>query len=796
MSHNFILLAIRQVRRNRLHTLINILCLAVGLTASILAVMFIIDETSFDKFHSKADRIFRLNKVNFETDGSTSLSGETSGLMGSTMADEYPELQTFTRYVPWFNDVLLSSDDKNVLMKARELVFVDSSFFAVFDFQLVKGDPSTALRNPQSIVLTEKTALALFGNDNPIGKTVKGLQDIDFEVTGIVAEPPRNSHMQFTGLMSWTTTVPDLGRIPLIFMNNWLAQATCTYVLLHNKSDQRKVELKLPKFVVDHVPTRVDKYSLYLQPLEDLYLKSDNVQGLKMHKTGSQQFNYFFSVIASFILFLACINYINISTSKATRRAREVAMRKCVGASRKQLLFQFVGESFVFVVCAAVLAAILVFVSVPYFNDLTGKMLPLTLLTDPIVILSTITLIFMVAITSGLYPGFVLSSFAPAVIQGSAKAKVSGNLPRQVLIAFQFVITMCMITGTLLIYQQIQLVLSAEVGFDKEHVLLVGMTPAVMEKKDVVMEELHALPNVVSASTSQTTIGWGTYSTYVIPEGFKPDEIEARVFHVDGNYQETYGLEMAMGRFFDTRLSSDSSAVIINETMMKKLHWDDPTKMTIKFNETSPALPVVGVLKDFHFKSFYEAIEPLVMVISPASQPNLSVRFSGNPSNIVTTLENKWKTIETRYPFNYTFVDETFAKAYTTEEKLLQTVLTFAGVSILIACLGLYGLVSFTIEQRTREFGIRKVLGASVAGISYLVNKKFILLALIGGSLAIPLVIPFIDKWLGKFALKITVGPTVFLLAFGMMLLVTVFAVSVQAIKAAMANPVDSLRHE
>lgn len=796
MTANYLLFAIRQVGKNRLHTFINILCLSLGLAASALAVMFIADESSFDKFHSKGHRIFRLNKINIEPDRSTSLSAETSGLMGPTMADEFPEVESFTRYLTWYNDVVFTYDDNHVLIKQQDLVIVDSSFFSVFDFPLISGDPSTALRNPRAIVLTEKIAHALFGNENPIGKTVKGLQDIDYIVTGVIAEAPRTSHIQFAALMSWTTTVPDVGPLGMTFLNNWIAQAVTTYILLHDPADQLKVEARLPKFMADHIPTRVDKYKLYLQPLDDLYLKSYNVQGLKMHRTGSEQFNYFFSIIAGFILFLGCINYINISTSKATRRAREVAMRKTLGATRKQLVSQFLGESFVFVLFAAVLAVLLLIVAVPYFNDLTGKTLPLNVLTNKVVIVSSIAILFFVAIVSGVYPSFVLASFAPAFIQGSGRTQVSGNLPRQVLIVFQFVITMCLITGTLLIYQQIRLVLSAEVGFDKEHVLLVNMTDHVMARKDVLVEEVRSLPNVISVSSSQTTIGFGTYSQYVIPEGFNPDEIEARVFHVDGNYLKTYGLKMLAGRFFDTRLSSDSAAVIINETMMKKLQWDDPTKKTIKFNENSPALPVIGVLQDFHFKSFYEAIEPLVMVLSPMNQRNLAIRFSGSPSNILTFLESRWRTLEARYPFDYTFVDEAFAKAYEAEEKLLETVLTFATLSILIACLGLYGLVSFTIEQRTKEFGIRKVLGASVAGITYLVNRKFLLLALIGAAVAVPVVIPFIEAWLEKFALKISVNPIMFLFSFGIILLVTVLAVSVQAVKAGLANPVESLRHE
>jgi putative ABC transport system permease protein len=796
MLTNFIRVAIRQLRKNTLHTFINILCLSLGLTASLLSVMFITDELSFDKFHSKHDRIFRLNKIRVDPNGAETLNAESSGLMGPTMASEFPEVENFTRFQPWFNSVVLSNDANNVLMNEGELVFVDSAFFSVFDFKLVKGDPSTVLQKPRSIVLTEKVAHTLFNGEDPIGKTVKGLEDVDFVVTGIAADAPRNSHIQYRALVSWSTTAPNVGPIPMEFLNNWIAQAMCTYIVLRRASDEAAIESKLPMFMTRHMPTRADRYKLYLQPLDELYLKSYNVEALRMQKMGSEQFNYLFSIIAAFILFLACINYINISTSKATRRAREVAMRKTLGAKRKQLVIQFLGESLIFAIAAALLALVLLVISVPYFNQLTGKSLPLEILSSEVVVVAFIAIIFFVSVASGLYPGLVLSSFAPAVIQGTTKARVTGSFPRHVLIVFQFVITMCMITGTLLIYQQIKLVLSADLGFDKEHVVLVNMTDDVMAKREALKEELRGLPNVASVSTARTTIGLGTYSTYVIPEGFRPDEVEARVFVVDEEYQKTYGLEMAAGRFFEESRVSDSAAVIINEKMVSRLNWHDPLEKTIRFSEDSPAVPVIGVLKDFHFKSLYEDIEPLVMVIDRSNERNLTVRFSGNPSNILAMLEEKWKTMESRYPFNYTFVDQAFARAYESEEKLLETVLTFAGLSILIACLGLYGLVSFTIEQRTKELGIRKVLGASVTSLSFLVNKKFILLALVGGLIAVPVVVPFVNTWLEKFVLKVNVTPMAFLLAFALMLLVTVIAVSVQAVRAALANPVDALRHE
>jgi putative ABC transport system permease protein len=517
-----------------------------------------------------------------------------------------------------------------------------------------------------------------------------------------------------------------------------------------------------------------------------------------MMKTGSRSFVNLFSIIAAFVLLIACINYINISTSKATRRAREVGMRKTLGANKAQLVKQFLGESLLLVLFSCGLGLGLLYFMVPYFNELTGKSLPLSILFHPYVVTGSVLIILLVTIFSGFYPAYVLSSFQPSsVLKGSSKSNVSGNLPRYVLITFQFTITIIMIAGTLIVHKQIRFVLSKDLGFDKEHVLVMNLTETVVNKREVFKNDVDNFKNVVSTSVGSTALGRGPWSSYVIPEGHTSEtEVEARMFPVDGNFQNTYSLEMAMGRFFNTLSASDSNAVIINETMMHKLGWSDPTKMTIKFSEEDAPVPVIGVLKDFYFKSLYEEIEPVVMWISSNNQNKMSVKFTGNPSDLISFLETRWKEYETRYPFQYTFVDEAFAKNYQSEEKLLKTIILFAGISILIACLGLYGLVSFTIEQRTKEFGIRKVLGASVASINYLVNKKFMVMVVIASLVAIPTIIPIMQEWLSKFAIKIEIGVLPLMLAVIITLLVSCLAITIQAMKAAMQNPVKSLKHD
>lgn len=789
--------AFRNFKRNQVHSSINIVGLSIGLMASVLAIMFVLDEWSFDTFHSKKERLYRLNKITTESDGSTSLTAESSGLMGPTMINEFPEVEKVVRYQPWYNTIVLSYNDRHVEMKEMEAVFVDSTFFEVFDFSLVQGDPAYVLTRPLTIVLTPDIAIALFGMEDPIGKSVKGMNDLEFEVTGIAEESPRNSHIQYKALLSWTTTVPQVGPLNFEFLNNWIAQALTTYVLLKPGANEEALQNKFPKFMQDHMPTRVDKYQLYLQPFQEVYLNSYTLRSHRMAKLGNQQYVYVFTIIAGFILFIACVNYINISTSKSMRRAREVGMRKSLGATRVQLINQFLGESLFITLLSAAMAVLLVYLAVPFFNDLAGKSLPMALLLDTRVLLGVVVLMVFVSLMAGLYPAFILSAFRPSeVLRASARSRLTGNLPRHILITFQFILSIAMIAGTLGVYQQIRYVFSKDLGFDKEHVLVLELTNSIMTKGETFTNEVSTHPAVVSTSLGRTALGRGSSSTFIVPEGFPPDQVEIRMFPADGNFKETYDLEMAMGRFFNPMLATDSNALVINEALMKQLQWENPMQKTIKFREEGEAYAIIGVLKDFNYGALYQNVEPLVMWMQRENMRNLSIRFNGDPTELLAFLETKWKAFEDRYPFRYYFVDDAFAKAYQADVKLFETVISFAGLSTLIACLGLYGLVSFTVEQRTKEFGIRKVLGATVASLNYLVTRKFIVMVGVAGLVAVPVMIPLLHAWLKKFAFRIEIGPGIFFTAVLITLGVTVLAVSVQAVKAAMRNPANSLRHE
>lgn len=797
MIKNYIIAAARSFSRNKLHTVINISGLATGLMAGILSIIFVLDELSYDKFHTQRDQIFRLNKINKGENGSQILTAETSGMMGPTMVDEMPEVINSTRYLSWFDEIVVTFNEKNITIPSRAAAFTDSTFFHIFDFNLIRGDRSSVLSRPQTMVLTESTAQSLFGSEDPIGKSIVGMNNQSFEITGIVQDPPLRSQLQFDALMSWTSTVPQMGSIPMEWMNNWIAQGINTYLLLESKQAASSVTPKLPKFMQDHLPTRVDKYELYLQAFNDTYLHSYNLQGVQAARIGNIQYIYLFSMIAGFILLIACINYINISTAKATRRSREVGMRKALGAAKRQLILQFMGESMLLTLLSVVIAFGLLHLAIPTFNELAGKDLSISLLLDFRVLAGVVVLALVVGLLSGIYPSLIISAFRPAyVLRGAATGQAGAQWGRSALITFQFIISIVMIAGTLLMHKQINFILSKDLGFDKEHILVVNLTPGIAAKKDVLQNAANNLPNVVSTSMGRTALGQGGASTYIIPEGFGPDEIEARMFPVDGNFLETYQIELKDGRFFQQGSAYDSGAVIINEALARRLNWNSSLEKMIRFSQEQPAQPVIGVLKDFNYGTLYREVDPLIMWVSRRAPTKLSVRFNGDPAPILGSLEQQWKQFEARYPFNYYFLDQAFATSYVSEQKLYKTVMTFAGLSIFIACLGLYGLVSFTIEQRTKEFGIRKILGASVASIGMLVNKKFALLVAIASVISVPILVPFMNQWLQKFAFRVDLEPSVFIYAIILTLFITVFAVSVQAIKVAMGNPAKALKQE
>ncbi|MBX2912686.1 MAG: ABC transporter permease [Cyclobacteriaceae bacterium] len=797
MVQHYIKILFRNWLKHRSYMSINILGLSTALLVVILAATFLIDEYSYDRFHSKKASIYRLYKKNIGiNDGKITLTTETSGMMGPTMARDYPEVKNFTRVLPWFDETVISNKDKNIFIEHP--VFVDSTFFEMFDFKLLKGNPDEALVRPSTIVLTASLATKLFGDKNPIGESVIGLQGQSFEVTGVVEDAPVHSHIQFDALMSWSTTVPDVGPFQYDFMNNWLGQTVFTYVELAPKANPVFLVNKLPEMMQKYFPERAETYILQLQPFTDIYLHSGDLMSYAYVKQGNFNYVKVFGFTALFILIIACVNYININTAKATKRAAEIGMRKVLGANRGQLITQFLGESFVITTFSAWLALLMADLLLPAFNSLVGKQLATASLFQLQLLLALVTIILLVTVMAGLYPAFVLSAFRPTdMIMKSVKSKASGHLPRHALTTIQFGISITLIITTFLVFQQTKFLQNKDLGFDKEHVVVMNINNDIKSKYKSFKQELLNYPDILNVSVCQSTVGSGTFGTTVIPEGQSQTK-SVNIFRTDANFIETMGIKMHEGRAFNPMLSSDSSALIINKTFAELLGWKNPLAKTIKFSPDGKPYPVIGVTEDFNFEGLNESkVRPIVMYIHPRNFTNVTLRISGKHTpETIAYMQKLWNQYESRFPFSYYFADSWFDNKYKKEAQLLDTITVLSTLSILLACLGLYGLTAFTIEQRSKEIGIRKVFGASISHLTFLLNRKFIALLVLASILAAPLAYYFIQDWLEDFAYHITIGAAPFGAALVLTLVITLFAVSFQTIKAALMNPITTLRSE
>ncbi|MEM6524666.1 MAG: ABC transporter permease [Bacteroidota bacterium] len=797
MLFNYLKTLFRQAMKYKMYFMINVLGLSVAMVSVLLATAFILDEYAYDQFHSKKDYLFRLYKKNVSiNDGTERLTTETSGLMGPTIVSDYPEATGFTRLLPWFDETVVTYNEKDVFIEFP--VFADSSFFEFFDFELLYGDPEQVLVRPSTIVLSKTLAKDLFGDNNPIGETVIGLHEIPYEVTGVVEDVPVNSHIKYDALISWTTTIPNVGPLPYNFVNNWLGQTILTYLELEPEADYKLLENKLPGMMSTYFPERADSYFLKLQPLKDIYLGSDEITNSARIVEGNSVYIKVFGFTAIFILIIACVNYININTAKATKRAKEIGMRKVLGARKEQLVLQFLGESFFSTLVAAGLALLVADLSLTSFNQLVGKELTSYSLYQAGLLSVFGTTVLIVSLIAGLYPAFVLSSFRPSeILSSTGKSKLTGHIPRQVLTTFQFLIALALIIGTVVVFEQTKFLQTKELGFDKDHILVLNINNSIETQYETFKNQLLAYPDILNASVCQATIGGGTFGTTIIPEG-QEEELSISIFRTDANFIETMGIKMALGRSFDPNASSDSSSLIINTTFAKLLAWENPIGKTLKFSAEGPEYPILGVTEDFHFEGLNESkVRPVVLYNYPRNFRNVTLRLSGkNISKTIDFIGSVWGQYESRFPFDYYFADSWFNAKYKKEAQLLDTITVFASISILLACLGLYGLTAFTIEQRTKEIGIRKVLGATVSQLTLLLNKKFVLLLLLAFLMAVPVVYYAMEDWLSGFAYKIEIGVSPFILALVITALITLLTVSGQALKAAMMNPARTLKND
>ncbi len=794
MFRNYIKFTLRNLRKLRMYMLFNLLGLTVGISCALLAVVFFLDETSFDKFHSKSDQLYRVVRTTNNENGVTDVRPDVSGLLGPALAEEQPEVTAATRLLPWFNEAVLSYDQRN--LKMGQLVFADENFFQTFDFKLLRGNPEDVLVAPNSIVLTQTVAEGLFGSSDPVGKTIIGLNDVSFNVTGIVEDVPENSHIMFNALMSWSSTTQS-GPLSFRFINNWLGQTVYTYLEMTPEFNQENFEARMNKTLYQNLPEREGVYNLSLQPFTDIYLGSVHMNGSRDVKLGSYDLLKIFGAIAAFILLIACLNYINISTSKAAKRAQEIGVRKVLGATKRQLTLQFIGDALVLCLLSTLLAVLMVDLFIPYFNSITGKTISSATILNADTLLYVGGLVLTVSLFAGFYPALVLSSMKPVQSLKKLNSKSTRGVLRQAMMVFQFSLSAIVIIGAVVVYQQNDLLMSKDLGFNKEQLIVMNLPGSLQSQADALKNELEAHPDVMMTSVCQAAMGDGTFSSGTFAEQ-STEEISTEIFRVDYDFIKTWQLEMAEGRDFDRSLPSDAGGIIVNEAMVKAAGWTEGLGKKMRFQrDGGQEVPIIGVVKDFNYAPLTAYTVSPVVIYLDNRKSNLTVRVSGNNMReVLDHMENSWAKFEERVPFTYYFVDEHFAEMYEVESRFFKIIMIFSMISIFIACLGLYGLTAFTIEQKTKEIGIRKVLGAGLADVLYLINKRFAILILIAFALAVPVGYWASEEWLSQFPYRVSIGAMAFIAAGMMVFVVAALTTSHQAFRASKMDPVNSLRYE
>jgi putative ABC transport system permease protein len=797
MIKNYIKVAWRNIVGNKVFSAINIFGLSIGLACCILMLMFVRNELSFDKFHAKAKNIYRITSEGNGPNGRTSMAVSPAP-WAPLMKKDYPEIKEYVRVLK--DERILIGEKGKEHTFAKNALFVDSSFFDVFSFKLLHGDPSKVLTAPNSIVLTREAARKYFGDVDPVGKTIEATtgftSKIDVQVTGIVAEAPANSHIKFDALLSMST-LGDLSNLWSYHMHN-------TYLVLGDGVSKNALEAKFRSFTDKYLannPNADGKHDIHLQPLTDIHLRSNLVGELEAN--GDITYVYIFSGIAIFVLLIACLNFMNLSTVRSLKRAKEVGMRKVVGAERAQLIRQFLAESVLVAFFAMVVSLALVFLALPVFNQLSERTLTTNFLGYKFILLLA-ALTAIVGFLSGIYPASVLSSFKPVeVLKGSFQKSIKGGSLRKVLVTVQFVISITLIASTILVYKQLQFVQNKKLGFDKEKVVIVTLQGNSDTSKTAALKtSLLNTSGVISVSAA-STIPSTKIPVNMVHDENSPDKQNRsmQMLFVDQDFVKTTKMKVVEGREFSVSHPTDvNEGFLINQEAVKQLGWKTAGEAVGKtFQWVLPdkvlkSGKIIGVVEDFNITPLKTAVQPLVMHILPRRFQYLYVRISSN--NVLSEIEKKFKQLNPDQPFEYNFLDDTINAMYASEQKLGKIFGYFSCLAILIACMGILGLSIYAAQQRIKEIGIRKVLGASTVSIVGELSKEFLKPVMIASLIASPLAWWAMNKWLQDFAYRISISWWVFVVAGIAAVIVALATVSFQAIKAAVSNPVKSLRTE
>ena len=797
MLKNYIKVAFRNLLRQPGYTALNITGLTVGIASSLIILLYIFHETSFDKHHSKGDRIYRLSTEFTEPDNSFKWAVMT-GRAAFTIKNENPEIEQATRLRGMSGQGGMRFEYNQVDYYQENVYAADSTIFEIFDYDFVAGNPNTALEAPNSIVINQSMARKISKGENPIGQSLRspGDRNLNLQVTGVYKDVPKSSHLIAEALVSWKSAFPD-GDM------SWGQWGVHSYVLVHEGVTKEALQVKLDTTVARYIAPIFDpldiKVKMVPMLLKSIHLTSDFEA--EAEPVGNKQYVQIFTAIAIFLIIIASINYMNMATARSARRSMEVGLRKVMGAQRSGLIGQFLTESILITLIALVLSLLVIIAAVPGINNLVGTNLVIEGLLHTNVILAVIGIVFITGFLGGCYPAFFLSSFQPAAVLKGGGSKAGGKLLRKVLVTLQFSISIFRLIGTLVIYAQMQYVRSKDLGFDKEQMMQIDFrSNADIEKWQVLKNELVQNTNIKEIGSSSTTPGNGyPKNVYSIETEEGPmDDLGIDNYRVDYDFFATLGVEVVAGRNFSLDYPSDSSqAVMVNEAMVRRMNWTNPIgkKVQLSRNDSVPPALVIGVVKDFHQQSLYEPITALMF------RPNLSnrtalIKISGDITATVDFIKKAWERSYPTTAFEYVFLDEQFMENYEADQIRGQLFLGFSGMTVLIACLGLLGLASYTAEQRAKEISIRKVLGANTQGLINLLIRDFIVLILIAAVPASVLGYFSMMGWLESFQFHVTPGFTIFATVLVGTMAITVLTTGYHARKAATANPAQKLRSE
>ncbi len=803
MLKNLLLVAFRTIRKDKTYSGINILGLTIGITCSLFLLMYILDELSFDRHHKNANNIYRIVSNIKEPDNAFTWSVAQKP-MAVELRDNYPEVKNAVRF-EGIGKTLFKHNEKE--FNETDFYLTDSTIFDMFSHRFLAGDMATALDNPFSIVLSEKTAKKYFADiTTAVGQSLQtkngeGVTE-EYKVTGIIEDVPLNSHFRFDALLSVNSYPKNQG--------GWGGWGVFTYIQLPDSYDISKMHATLDSIVKKKVNPIFEQYGISvkydLQKITDIHLYS-KIQD-EAEAGGDISYIYIFSAVAAFMLIIACINYMNLATARSANRAKEVGIRKVMGSQRIQLLTQFITESIVMAFMALFISIILIYALLPAFNTLANKELPFTYILQPNVVLSLIGIMLFVGIVGGSYPAIYLSGFNPIqVLKGKLSSKGGSVIFRKALVVLQFGISIFMLISTLIVFSQLQFMRNKDLGFSKERVVRLNLSERELRNKSqVLIDALKQTSEVSGVGMAGASPGEGIGKLLIKVEenDGKLSDRGVDLFTADFDFVKTLGMKIVTGRDFSRDVASDTTyAVLVNEAMVARMAWKDPIGKKFVFQGNGPnGAPeekrVVGVLKDYHQNSLYDAIEPLMILLDKRNNYVFVRTVDGDVRQSITAVENTWKKIFPNFAFEYAFLDQDFNSQYKADEKRSQIFTMFSSLTIFVACLGLLGLAAFTTEQRTKEIGVRKVVGASLKSLIFLVSKEFFLLVGIGMVLAFPVAWYFTDTWLQNFAYRIELkGEWItFLISSLLAILITVVTVGYHVIRAASANPVTALRDE